>query len=101
MCRFLSIVLRVWTHIRIKVIESLEKSGEVLRNIYKGVPTKKTKAPTGKIILDVFEDLILCWIDSDKCQVNAISPLARELLRHLGVSEYIYEDLANSCKKIY
>lgn len=97
MCRFLSVVLRIWTRIRVKVVESLENHNQVLEGIYKGVPKKKTKTPTGKIILDVFEDIILSWDKSGQCYVNLITPIAKDLLRHLGICGDIYEDLAAAC----
>ncbi len=97
MCRFLSVVLRIWTQIRLKVIESLQKHNQVLEGVYKGVPKKKTKTPTGKIILDAFEDIILSWNMPGDCYVNSITPIAKQLLRHLGICEDIYDNLAKSC----
>lgn len=83
----------------LKVMDSLETKNLTLDKIYKGVPDKATKTPTGKIILSAFEDPIFSWDLEGKCHINLISRTARLLLTYLGLSENYYEELVQKCNK--
>lgn len=89
--RFLTIALRVWTYLRTRVTLELQKEKRELSGVYKGVPTKKTKSPTGRIVMEAFDNISVIW-SKRKIHVTGMSENANLLLRYFGFPETLYVD---------
>jgi transposase len=60
LARFLTVALRLWSYITLKVHNQLEKGNEI-QGLYKGQPKKKTKKPSAKMILKSFSKTCLFY----------------------------------------
>lgn len=91
--RFLSIVLRTWTYMRMRITDVLRKENEVLQGVYKGQPKKKTDSPSGKIILEAFTNISVIWHPQYGAEVSTLSKNAILFLRYLGLPTNLYDEI--------
>jgi transposase len=93
--RFLTIALRLLTHMELMIHTSLDKSGAYVKGIYKGQPQKKTRTPSGILVLEAFEGVSFFKNDDEKCFITQLSKSA-ELFLDLLDMKNLYQDLVKA-----
>lgn len=101
MVRLLSLALRVLTLTEHVVREKLCAANEALAGLYAGNPKRETARPTTERLLKAFQGIYLSIVElpgQTIRHVTSLSELQRRILRLLGLSPSIYENLqaANS-----
>jgi transposase len=94
LARFLTIVLRVWSYITLKVHNELEGE-ESIKGLYKGQPQKKTKKPSAKMVLESFKKICLFY-DSEatvRWRLTELDKFSTFFLNTLDLPLEIYVDL--------
>lgn len=91
LCRLLTLGMRIWTHMESLVQERLLENNMCIDRIYKGQPRKKTRTPSGNLILGAFENIDLLktrrgWI------LTPLEKNAEFFLSFLGIKN-AYEDM--------
>ncbi len=90
--RFLTIALRLLTHMELKIHTSLDKRGAYVKEIYKGQPQKKTRTPSGILVLEAFEGISFFNNGDDKCFITNLSKSAEIFLDLLDMKS-LYQDI--------
>jgi len=97
MGRLMSLALRVLTLIEYVVRQNLQVNDEALSGLYAGNPKRKTERPTTERLLKAFKGVTLTLVElSDQTTIRHVTPLSelqRQILKLLGLSTAIYEDL--------
>jgi transposase len=96
MGRLMSLALRVLTLIEYVVRENLQVNNEVLSGLYAGNPKRTTERPTTERLLKAFKGVALTLIELSDQTIRHVTPLSdlqRRILKLLGLSTSIYEDL--------
>ena len=99
--RLILLALRVMTLITTRVRTALVKTGQALVGLFEGQKTRATDRPTGRRLLRAFyrEEVTLTRIRGPGHQiahVTPLPPLLSAILRHLGLSDSTYTDLARA-----
>jgi len=99
--RLLSLALRLLTLIETQVRRSLARTQETLQGLYEGQPRRVTDAPTAPRLLKAFvrAEITLTRIELDGQHLWHITPLSgplKQILAHLGLSQSLYERLAEN-----
>ena len=92
----LMIGVRVITLVEFVVRRSLARSDEKLVGLHLGNPRKAMNNPTCEKLLNAFSKITLTIIETGDSVIRHLTPLSqlqREILKHLGVSASIYENL--------
>jgi len=92
--RLLSLCVRLLTLIEIVVRRNLGQRGEQLAGLYEGNPKQQTERPTATRLLRAFQHIHrihLTVAGQSIRQVTPLSPLQRQILLLLELSENIYE----------
>jgi transposase len=92
----LMIGVKVITLIEFTVRRSLARNDEKLVGLHPGNPKKATSHPTCEKLLSAFSNITLTIIEeggSVKKHLTSLSQLQREILKHLGFSASIYDNL--------
>ena len=92
----LMIGVRVITLVEFVVRRSLARSDEKLVGLHLGNPRKAMSNPTCEKLLNAFSKITLTIIETEDSVIRHLTPLSqlqREILKHLGVSASIYENL--------
>ncbi len=96
LARLMSLALRVLTLIEYVVRENLQDKDEALAGLYAGNPKRKTDRPTTERLLKTFKGIALTLVELSDQTIRHITPLSdlqRRILKLLGLSTSIYEDL--------
>ena len=96
MGRLMSLALRVLTLIEYVVRENLQVNNEALSGLYAGNHKRKTERPTTERLLKTFKGVALTLIELSDQTIRHVTPLSdlqRRILKLLGLSTSIYEDL--------
>jgi len=94
--RLFTLALRVVTVLEYEVRRSLAQTGEKLYGLYAGNPKRGTHRPTAESLLEAFEGISLSIVHLGQqrlCRVTPLSPLHKEILNRLGLSETLYTSL--------
>ena len=94
--RLMSLALRVLTLIEYVVRENLQGDEEALAGLYAGNPKRKTERPTTERLLKAFKGLALTLVELSDQTIRHVTPLSdlqRRILKLVGLSTSIYEDL--------
>jgi transposase len=94
--RLLSLGLRVLTLLEGGVRRHLANSGEKLRGLYAGNPTRATARPTTELMLRAFQDLFLARVTVENQTYVHLSPLSelqQKILRLLALPLEVYTRL--------
>ena len=81
------------------VRRSLQQSGESLKGLYPGSPTRATTRPTTEKLLKAFDNLTLTLIPARGewyGDVTLLNPLQSQILTLLGLSPEIYSALVDN-----
>ena len=98
-----TLALRIMTLIATTVRRSLARTGEVLHGLYEGQKVRTTAQPTGRRLLKAFHrhEITLTRIRApgqDLVHVAPLPPALSAILKHLGLSDALYTDLAVAAK---
>ncbi len=94
--RLLSLGLRVLTLLEGSVRRQLADTGEKLRGLYAGNPTRATARPTTELLLRVFQDLFLARVTVENqthVHLSPLSELQKKILRLLELPLEVYTRL--------
>lgn len=92
--RLLSLCVRLLTLIEIVARRSLKQSEQRLSGLYEGNPKQQTNQPTAKRLLKTFCQISLLQFTvagQSLVYITPLSPLQRQILSLLELSEAIYE----------
>lgn len=92
----LSLAVRLLSLIEFVVRRSLQQTGESLKGLYSGNPTRATTRPTTEKLLKAFDNLTLTLIQARGewyGDVTPLNPLQSKILTYLGLSPDIYSGL--------
>lgn len=95
--RLLSVGLRVLTLLEHVARSRLGETGEKLRGLYAGNPTRATDRPTTETMLRSFKDIFLSLVvlgEHTYCHLTPLSALQQKILNLLDFSADIYTHLA-------
>lgn len=95
--RLLSIGLRVLTLLEHVARSHLAETGEKLRGLYAGNPSRTTDRPTTEALLLSFKDIFLNFVtfgDQIGCHLTPLSELQHKILDLLDFPAHIYTNLA-------
>jgi transposase len=95
--RLLSVGLRVLTLLEHGVRSRLAETGEKLRGLYAGNPTRATDRPTTETMLRSFKDIFLSFVvlgEQTYCHLTPLSELQQKILNLLDLPTDIYTSLA-------
>jgi transposase len=98
LCRLLTLGLRIWSHMESLVQEKLIESNMSVDRIYKGQPKKKTRSPSGNLILETFENIDLLKITRGWI-LTPLEKNAELFLSFLGI-ENAYRDMLRRVSQI-
>ena len=96
---FLSLAVRLLSLIEFLVRRHLQQTGESLKGLYSGNPTRATARPTTEKLLQAFDNLTLTLIQTGgECygDVTPLNPLQSKILTFLGLSPEIYSGLVEN-----
>ncbi len=99
----LTLGIRVLTLIEFVVRRSLKQEQTVLEGMYPGQSKKSTASPTAERILQSFSNVSLTIIHSGGQLIRHLTPLSdlqKELLKRLGISLKLYQNLENKSNGI-
>lgn len=96
----LTLALRLMTLITTTVRRSLQQSGETLVGLFEGQKSRATDRPTARRLLRAFhrQEITLIRIRGPGQNLNHLAPLPpllSTILRHLGLGDNVYTDLAD------
>jgi len=95
----LSLAARLLSLIEFVVRRRLQQTGESLKGLYPGNPTRATARPTTEKLLKAFDNLTLTLIQARgewSGDVTPLSPLQSQILTFLGLSPEIYSGLVEN-----
>ena len=95
----LSLAVRLLSLIEFVVRRSLQQSGESLKGLYPGNPTRATTRPSSEKLLKAFDNLTLTLIQARRAwygDVTSLNPLQSKILTFLGLSPEIYSGLVEN-----
>ncbi len=95
----LSLAVRLLSLIEFVVRRSLQQSGESLKGLYPGNPTRATTRPSSEKLLKAFDNLTLTLIQARGAwygDVTSLNPLQSKILTFLGLSPEIYSGLVEN-----
>ena len=96
---FLSLAVRLLSLIEFVVRRHLQQTGESLKGLYSGNPTRATARPTTEKLLQAFDNLTLTLIQTGGewyGDVTPLNPLQSKILTFLGLSPEIYSGLVEN-----
>jgi transposase len=99
----LTLGIRVLTLIEFVVRRSLKQDQTVLEGMYPGQPKKRTASPTVERILQSFFNISLSIVHSGGQIIRHLTPLSdlqKDLLRKIGISPELYQNLKNKNNRI-
>ncbi|CAK8720660.1 Transposase IS4-like domain-containing protein [Candidatus Electrothrix aarhusensis] len=99
----LTLGIRVLTLIEFVVRRSLKQDQTVLEGMYPGQPKKRTASPTVERILQSFFNISLSIVHSGGQIIRHLTPLSdlqKDLLRKIGISPELYQNLENKNNRI-
>jgi transposase len=100
--RLLSIGLRVLTLLEFVVRRGLAQNQEQLAGLYAGNPKRTTATPRAETLLEAFKNIYLSTVTIEEqilLHITPLSELQRKILCLLGLSPYIYSQLAADSPK--
>jgi transposase len=97
--RLLTIALRLWTHMEMQVHKAMEDMNICVKGIYKGQPQKKTKTPSGELIVKTFENLSIMRYNTGEWFITTLGELS-ELFLELLDMKYLFQNMLEWIKKI-
>jgi len=98
LARLLTIALRLWTSIELKVRQAREDCKESIVGLYKGQPKKQNDSPSTSLIMDTFSNIDL-WSDTiQNWYKSELSPNARLFLKYLGMDS-LFENFVECVTK--
>ena len=95
----LSLAVRLLSLIEFVVRRRLHRTGESLKGLYPGNPTRATTRPTTEKLLQAFDNLTLTLIQARGewyGDVTPLNPLQSKILTFLGLSPEIYSGLVEN-----
>ena len=95
----LSLAVRLLSLIEFVVRRGLQQTGESLKGLYSGNPTRTTTRPTTEKLLKAFDNLTLTLIQARGewyGDVTPLNPLQSKILTFLGLSPEIYSGLVEN-----
>lgn len=95
----LSLAVRLLSLIEFVVRRRLQQTGESLKGLYPGNPTRATTKPTTEKLLKAFDNLTLTLIQARGewyGDVTLLNPLQSKILTFLGLSPEIYSGLVEN-----
>lgn len=103
LARLLSLALRLLTVVEYRLRQRLATTGEALKGLYAGNPTREAARPTAERLLRAFRGISLTVIrlpDQTLRHVTPLSPLQRRILELLDLPPTLYHDLAQATPHI-
>jgi len=96
----LTIALRLWTYMEMTVHKAIHESNTCIDRIYKGQPKKKTKTPSGELIIGAFENISLFCNKTGELFMTELGELPELFLEFLEIKN-IYKDMLEMVKSIF
>lgn len=87
----LTIALRVFTLIEFVVRQALQNAQQSLAGLYDGNPKRATTRPSTEQLLKAFSHLSLYFLPNDRIFITPLSPLQRQILSLMKISESLYQ----------
>jgi hypothetical protein len=94
LARLLSLGVRLLTLIEIVSRRNMARCGETLTGLYEGNPKQQTDQPTATRLLRAFRHLDRVCVhgaEQSLCYITPLSPLQRQILAILELSDSIYQ----------